>query len=371
MLKLTGTGFGNDVVCLVAEFCGEPPVRRKHLGGRKNLLFVASRMRCDLGRLMALKPVALHVGAYLLASRAGGIQVLLRVALDLRRSAAAGLDFVAEIAKSVHQFGLVDGSGKLLRLKEAARLEGAHRAVRAFGHIEDHGVRMELRRGVAIHRAGGVVLEFGGDELPCGFGRVVAADARLRVPLQFRQSRSHGLGDEPPHPLVAADKAVNETDLGAEKVASQPARCSIGGNGLSVTGRVLVRLAVPDKLLASCRDSGLGTAGQTPLHQRRQTARSYWQAAPATRPLSLSPAPIALVRGGELPGVIGLRLGRGERFGDGQHGILHPWKLRFRCSARSSLTGTSGSGVWPAEDALVLSSAALEGACFSSSDATG
>jgi hypothetical protein len=46
---------------------------------------------------------------------------------------------------------------------------------------------VELGRGVTVHRAGGVVLELGGDELPGGFGRMVAADAGLCVSLQFVQ----------------------------------------------------------------------------------------------------------------------------------------------------------------------------------------
>ena len=128
--ELTGTGFGNDVVGLVAELGGESPVGGKHLGRRKNLLLVAGRMRRNLRRLVAFKSVALHVGAYLLASRTGGVQVLLRVALDLRRAAAAGLDLVAEIAQSEHQFRLIDGRGELLRLEEAPWLESARRCRR-------------------------------------------------------------------------------------------------------------------------------------------------------------------------------------------------------------------------------------------------
>ena len=59
----------------------------------------------------------------------------------------------------------------------------------ALGHIEDDGVGVELRRGVAIDRAGGVMLEFGGNELPGRFRRMVAADAGLGVPFQLRQAQ--------------------------------------------------------------------------------------------------------------------------------------------------------------------------------------
>ena len=87
---------------------------------------------------------------------------------------------------------------------------------------------VELGSGVAIDRAGGVMLELCGDEFAGGFGGVVAADPRLGVPLQLRKGGGHRLPVGLSHPLIAADKAVKETDLGAENVASQPARCSTG-----------------------------------------------------------------------------------------------------------------------------------------------
>ena len=81
----------------------------------------------------------------------------------------------------VGQLGLIDGRGKLLRGEEALRLDGARLAVVALGDVENDGVGVQLRRDIAIDRAGGIMLELGGDKLARGFGRMIAADAGLRV----------------------------------------------------------------------------------------------------------------------------------------------------------------------------------------------
>jgi hypothetical protein len=131
------------------------------------------------------------------------------------------------LAKPVGQLRLIDGGGKLLRGEEALRLDGAGLAVVALGDIEDDGVGMELRRNVAIDRAGGVVLELGGDEFGRGLGRMVAADAGLRVVFELLQGNADALAVRFADTSSPPTSAVSETDLGAEKVASQPARCSI------------------------------------------------------------------------------------------------------------------------------------------------
>ncbi len=49
-----------------------------------------------------------------------------------------------------------------------------------------------LRRSVAVHRAGGVVLELCHDELAGSLGGIVAADSGWVYRSQFRESDSHG-----------------------------------------------------------------------------------------------------------------------------------------------------------------------------------
>jgi len=70
-------------------------------------------------------------------------------------------------------------------LEEASLLQRPRLAVLALGHIENDGMSMKLRRSIAIHRAGSVMLEGGGNELGRRLRRVDIADARLRIPLQF------------------------------------------------------------------------------------------------------------------------------------------------------------------------------------------
>ena len=65
-----------------------------------------------------------------------------------------------------------------MTVEESLRLQGAGWPI-ALGHIEDHGVGVELRRGVAVDRTGGVMLELRGDKLPGSFGGMVAADPGL------------------------------------------------------------------------------------------------------------------------------------------------------------------------------------------------
>src|SRR5579862_119183 len=130
-----------------------------------DLLAVARRVRCDLGGFLAGAASAFQVFTNLLAPRTGCVKVFLGIALDLRSAASPGCDLVTELAYSVGQFGLIDGRGKLLRGEEAVRLNRSWLAVVAFGDVENHHVRVQLWRDIAIDRASGIVLKLGGDKL--------------------------------------------------------------------------------------------------------------------------------------------------------------------------------------------------------------
>ena len=189
---------------------------------------VARGVRSDLGRLLPNAASALQIRANLLAPRARCVEIFLRVALDLRRSASANGDLVTKLAKPVSQLGLIDGSGELLRSEKTLRLDGPGLAVCAFRHIKDDRMGMELRSDVAIDRPGGVVLEFGGNELRRGLRRMVPTNACLRVSVQAVQAPALTLSRWASRTRISPPtSAVSETDLGAEKVASHPARCSI------------------------------------------------------------------------------------------------------------------------------------------------
>jgi hypothetical protein len=65
---------------------------------------------------------------------------------------------------------------------------------------------VKLRRGIAIHRAGGVMLEGRGNELAGRLRCMDVADARLRVSLQFSESDADAFTVRLPHTIIAAHK---------------------------------------------------------------------------------------------------------------------------------------------------------------------
>ncbi len=109
--------FGHDSVGLIAVLIGNLSVRGKDSVGRQDLLSIAGVVRRDLRGLRPGETAAATGLFDLLAARAGGIKILLRVAFDVRRSAPARLDLVAESAELVGEMGLIDGGGELLALE--------------------------------------------------------------------------------------------------------------------------------------------------------------------------------------------------------------------------------------------------------------
>jgi len=73
----------------------------------------------------------------------------------------------------------------LLPLQSSVLLLVLVLTVLALGHIEDHGMGMELRRGVARDRPRGVVLEGRGGELARRLRGMDVANPRLRVVLDL------------------------------------------------------------------------------------------------------------------------------------------------------------------------------------------
>src|SRR5665213_1510034 len=65
---------------------------------------------------------------------------------------------------------------------------------------------MELRRGIAFHRARGVMLEGRGGELAGRLRLPNVADPSLGVSLQLSQRHADALAVRLPHPVIAADQ---------------------------------------------------------------------------------------------------------------------------------------------------------------------
>jgi hypothetical protein len=146
-------------------------------------------MRGDLGGLRAVVPLLGEVLLNLLAARTGRVEVRVGVARDLKLSKGATLNLVAERVEPGGKLGPVDGRRVPLGPVELSWLKGAGVARLRFGHVKDDDVGVELRRGVALHRTGAVVLEPSGDPLAGGLGRMIAADAGLNVALKIIERR--------------------------------------------------------------------------------------------------------------------------------------------------------------------------------------
>ena len=289
---------------------------------RMNLFAVACGVRGDLCGLLPGAACALQILANLLAARAGCVEVLLRVAFDFRRAAAANGDLVTELAKPVSQLRLIDGGGKLLRCEEALRLDGAGLAVVALGDIEDDGVGMELRRNVTIDRAGGVVLEFGGDEFGRRFGRMVAADAGLRVHFKLLQGDANALAVGHADVLIAANERGERDGFGRGKCRIPTGAVLHGLDGFAVCILVFIGGALANKLLASRRMLALAELGKVLGGDRSGKAELRGKPALPFAGNHAALGPIVLLLGGELLCVVALRLPCGKRLGNGQHGCL-------------------------------------------------
>src|SRR5665213_4234825 len=263
------------------------------------------------GNLCGFRPAesASRYGLFdLLAAWAGRFKVLGGVALYVGSAALARFDLVAEIAEPVGQLRLVDSGCKLLAIEVALRLNRASGAIPALGHIEDHGMGMELRGGIAVHWAGGVMLELCHDELAGSFGGMIAADASLRVTLQLRKGDGHGLPVGFADTVIAANKGGQRHRLGSRKgsVPSCPVLHRLDGS--SVCGGVLLGLSVLDQLL--------GGMGILPLAQTSEVLAVNGSGEAVllgqlSLPLSenaVALLPIVLLGGGEFLGVIGLGL---------------------------------------------------------------
>jgi len=196
----------HNPVGLVAVLSGQFPMLPLHLFRRQQLLAVAGAMGGDLPSRSAVDSLLPLVILHLLPSRTRSLQILPRIALDLRLAVLAALQLVAKLFEARGQLRAIDRRAVVLRSVQLMRLHGAGLAILALGHIEDHRMRVELRRGIAIDGPRRVVLEGRGGELPRRLRSMDVANPRLRVVLDLAQGHVHALPVRLPHSLIAADK---------------------------------------------------------------------------------------------------------------------------------------------------------------------
>src|ERR1700733_610054 len=102
--------------------------------------------------------------------------------------------------------GLIDSGCKPLTIEKSLRLQCTHGSVLALGHIKDNRMSVELRRGITVHRASGVMLKLRCDKLPRSLCGMIASDAGLCVPLQFVQGGIDGLAVRFANTVIPPDK---------------------------------------------------------------------------------------------------------------------------------------------------------------------
>ena len=258
----------DDSFRLVAEVRGHLFMRCQHLGGREGLLTIARRMCGDLRGLWSLETGALHLLFDLLRAWARRVKVRLRIALYFRCAALAWLDLVAQLAKVMGQHRLIDGGRIVLRLKECPLLDGARRTVLALGDIEDDGMRVELGRGVAVHRPSAVSCSnFAAMNLPvCSAGLLPPIRACVYFSKLFKCCR-HGGTVSLFHALVATHERGQRDGLGRGKGCIPPGAMLDRLRHAAVCVGVLLPFPVLHHLLFGLGMLGLRSNGRTPAEQ--------------------------------------------------------------------------------------------------------
>jgi hypothetical protein len=125
----------------------------------------------------------------------------------------AALDFITEVLQTAGELRPVDRRGELLRAEQTPCVHGSRPPVLAFSHIEDNGMGVELRRGIAGDGPRGVVLEGRGGELAGQLRRIHIAEPGLRVSLQLAQSDSNTLPVRLADPLIASHQGGERNRL--------------------------------------------------------------------------------------------------------------------------------------------------------------
>ena len=148
---------------------------------------------------------------------------------------------------------MIDGRGELLRSEEAMWLNGARLAAIALGHIEDDGMGMKLWRDIAVYRAGRIVLKLGCDKFARGLGRMIAADAGLRVAFELVERHADALTMRFADALVAANERGKRDGFRRGKGRIPSGAMLHRRNGLAVGVLIFIRRSLPHKLLAGLR----------------------------------------------------------------------------------------------------------------------
>ena len=199
-------------------------------------------------------------------------------------------------------------------------------AVVALGDVEDHSMGVKLRRGVTVHRAGGVVLEGSRNEFAGRLRRVNIADAGLRVLLQLVERHADALPMRLSYALIAAHKGGERNTLGCAERRIPTGAMLHAGYFLAEFTLIGFGNLMTNKLRFRVRMLAFGQTREVLIANAAVQAPLLGQLAlPFTMSLLVA-APIVLPLGRKLTLMVRPYLRSGQRFGDGQHRkILVPY----------------------------------------------
>ena len=180
------------------------------------------------------------------------------MALDLRLPVRAAFDLVTKLLQPRRQFRAIHRRRVLLRSVKFLRLQRPRLTLSRLSHIEDHRVRVQLRRCITVNRSAAVVLELGDGPHASGLRRDIAAHARLRVLLHLIKCRAHALSMRVSHAVVAANQRGQRYALrrAERRIPSGPVLHR--AYRLTAGIDVLARCLMPYQLLARLRVLALG-----------------------------------------------------------------------------------------------------------------
>lgn len=150
----------------------------------------------------------------------------------------------------------------------------------------------------------------------CCLGSVVAADARLRVSLQFIESDVYRLAMCFPHAVVTTDKSGQRDGFRCRERRIPSGTMFDRSDRLPILSLIFMHISVANQLLSSQRMLAFAQARKViGANGTRESIflREFAMPLPFD---ALALLPIVLLGGSELFGMVGLRLARGKRFGN-------------------------------------------------------
>jgi hypothetical protein len=181
-----------------------------------------------------------------------------------------------------------------------------------------------LWRDITIDGAGCIVLELGGYKFASGLGRMIAADAGLRVVFELVEGNANALPMRFSDPLIAADKRGEGDGFGRGKGRIPPGPMFHCLDSLAISILIFIRRSLSHKLLACLWMLALAEFSKVLRGNRPSKAELLDQSPLPFARDDAALRPIVLFLRGELRLVVGLRLACGERLGNGRMAVATP-----------------------------------------------